>query len=210
MASNIVTARSLASFFELNHPCFESSVSDIETLEEIVQIRDNADLLVDQTTIEQAISELANLVNRDYADSNPLLLLALKGGCHLGVKLMEQLDFPLQIDVLQMTRYRDGLSGGSLQILAEPATPLTGRQVIIIDDILDQGITLQGMIDYCVNQQAAAVCSVVLVDKQCQRPIDIKADYVGLEAPDRYLFGCGMDYKGYWRNLPALYAVNSS
>ena len=185
-------------------------MTDLVTLEEIVQVRDTADLLVDQLAIDQAINALAKAVRHDYADRNPLLLLALKGGCHLGVKLMEQLDFPLQMDVLQMTRYRDGLSGGSLQILAEPATSLAGRQVIIIDDILDQGITLRSMTDYCVNQQAAAVRSVVLVDKQCQRSIDIQADYVGLEAPDRYLFGCGMDYKGYWRNLPALYAVSDS
>ena len=179
-------------------------------LEEITQIRREADLLVERSAIEQAITELASAITRDYSQRNPLLLLALKGGCHLGVKLMEQLDFPLQMDLLQMTRYRDGLSGGSLRILAEPATPLLGRTVLIIDDILDQGLTLRGMIDYCDAQQSASVSSVVLVDKQCQRPIEISADYVGLQAPDRYLFGCGMDYKGYWRNLPALYAVASS
>lgn len=179
-------------------------------LEEITQIRREADLLVERPAIEQAITELASAITRDYSQRNPLLLLALKGGCHLGVKLMERLDFPLQMDLLQMTRYRDRLSGGSLQILAEPATPLLGRTVLIIDDILDQGITLRGMIDYCDAQQPASVSSVVLVDKQCQRPFEISADYVGLQAPDRYLFGCGMDYKGYWRNLPALYAVASS
>ncbi|MBL4621692.1 MAG: hypoxanthine-guanine phosphoribosyltransferase [Immundisolibacteraceae bacterium] len=180
------------------------------TLEEITQIRHQADLLVKKSEIEQAITELASAITRDYSQRNPLLLLALKGGCHLGVKLMEQLDFPLQIDVLQMTRYRDGLSGGSLQILAEPATPLVDRSVLIVDDILDQGITLQGMMDYCNDQQPTSVGSVVLVDKQCNRPIEISADYVGLQAPDRYLFGCGMDYKGYWRNLPELYAVAGS
>ena len=76
-----------------------------------------------------------------------------------------------------------------------------------ISDILDQGITLQALIDFCALRNPASVSSLVLVDKQCQRAVDIEADLVGIRAPDRYLFGCGMDYKGYWRNLPAIYAV---
>ena len=179
-------------------------------IEEVLEVRDAAELIYDQLTIAEALDRLAAQIAADYAALNPVLLLALKGGCYLGAKLMERLDFPLQMEVLQLTRYQDHLSGGDLKTGVMPASPLADRHLLIVDDILDQGITLQGMVDYCVNEDPTSVKSLVLIDKQCQRGRDISADYVGLTAPDRYLFGCGMDYKGYWRNLPAIYAVANS
>lgn len=176
-------------------------------IDEVKSVRAGADRLFDQPTIEKVIDNLAAQVTVDYAGLNPILLFALKGGCYLGAKLMERLDFPLQIEVLQLSRYQDQLSGGQLQTGVVPVMPLTGRHLVIVDDILDKGITLAGMVDFCTASHPASVKSLVLIDKQCERDTDISAEYVGLAAPDRYLFGCGMDYKGYWRNLPAIYAV---
>ena len=181
-----------------------------ELIEEVLSIRANADQLYDQLTVQNSIELLADQVTADYAGLDPLLLVALKGGCYLGAKLIERLDFPLQMEVLHLTRYADGLSGGALEQRVVPSTDLSGRHLLIVDDILDQGVTLQGMVDYCQQQRPASIKSLVLVNKLCDRTEQISADYVGLTAPDRYLFGCGMDYKGYWRNLPAIYAVAES
>lgn len=181
-----------------------------DLIEEVLAVRDAADLIYDQQVIEKTLDRLAAQIADDYAALNPVLLLALKGGCYLGAKLMERLDFPLQMEVLQLTRYQDQLSGGELKTGVMPETPFADRHLLIIDDILDQGITLQGLVDFCAVEHPRSVKSLVLIDKQCQRGSDISADYVGLTAPDRYLFGCGMDYKGYWRNLPAIYAVANS
>lgn len=178
-----------------------------DLIEEVLAVRDAADQVYDQQTIAATLDRLAEQVVADYATLNPILLLALKGGCYLGAKLMERLDFPLQLDVLQLTRYQDQLSGGALTTGVIPSTSMADRHLLIVDDILDQGITLQGLVDFCVAQHPMSVKSLVLIDKQCPRASNICADYVGLTAPDRYLFGCGMDYKGYWRNLPAIYAV---
>ncbi|MEL0082473.1 MAG: hypoxanthine-guanine phosphoribosyltransferase [Gammaproteobacteria bacterium] len=174
---------------------------------EVLSVRASAECLFDRSTVERHIDRLAAQVNRDYAALNPVMLIALKGGCYLAAKLMDRLVFPLQVDVLQLTRYRDQLSGGALHTGITPATPLAGRHLLIIDDILDQGVTLEGMTEFCHRQRPASVKSLVLIDKQCHRQVAISADYAGVVAPDRYLFGCGMDYKGYWRNLPAIYAV---
>ena len=174
---------------------------------EVLAVRADAECLFERPIIERHIDRLAQQLDSDYATLNPVLLIALKGGCYLAGKLMDRLPFPMQIEVLQLTRYRDQLSGGELHTGVTPVTPLEGRHLLIVDDILDQGVTLQGMVEFCHRQQPASVKSLVLIDKQCERPVDIRADYVGVVAPDRYLFGCGMDYKGYWRNLPAIYAV---
>ncbi|HAC34512.1 MAG TPA: hypoxanthine-guanine phosphoribosyltransferase [Gammaproteobacteria bacterium] len=176
-------------------------------LAEAVAVRKSADQLFSQAVVTEAIKRLAAEVSSRFGDTNPLVLMVPRGGCYVAAKLMELLDFPLEFDLLQLTRYQNQTSGGELEVRATPATKLQGRHLIIVDDILDQGITLQALIDFCALRNPASVSSLVLVDKQCQRAVDIEADLVGIRAPDRYLFGCGMDYKGYWRNLPAIYAV---
>ncbi len=178
-----------------------------ELLDEVQQVRDQAQLVHDAAVVDNAIDRLAAQITEDYRQLNPLLLFALKGGCYLGSRLMDKLDFALQIEMVQLSRYQDQLTGGQLETGITPATPFADRHLLIVDDILDQGVTLAGLVGFCHAGQAATVGSVVLIDKQCSRPTDINADYVGLTAPDRYLFGCGMDYKGYWRNLPAIYAL---
>ncbi len=170
-------------------------------------MRDSAEQLFSPAVVTSTIARLASEVSTRFSDINPLLLMVPRGGCYVAAKLMELLDFPLELDLLHLTRYQNQTSGGELEVRTTPATELQGRHLIIVDDILDQGITLQALIDFCASQNPASVSSLVLVDKQCQRAVDIEADLVGIRAPDRYLFGCGMDYKGYWRNLPAIYAV---
>ena len=106
------------------------------------------------------------------------------------------------------TRYADGTQGGDIQWIVTPASPLEGRTVILIDDILDEGRTLAAIIAGCKGAGAKEIFSAVLVNKLHDRKNNMTADFCGLEVEDRYVFGYGMDYKGYLRNANGIYAVN--
>ena len=135
----------------------------------------------------------------------------MTGGLILAGRLLPKLIFPLQVDYLHATRYRGDTSGGELHWIAHPSFPLKDRTVLVMDDILDEGLTLQSILQACRNEGAKDVFSAVLVKKLHDRCIDnVIADFVGLEVEDRYVFGCGMDYHNYHRNLPGIYAVKGS
>ena len=113
-----------------------------------------------------------------------------------------------ELDYIHVTRYQNQTAGNKLDWLVYPQTSIKDRTVLIIDDILDQGITLSAIVEYCKNQGAKEVVSAVLVHKKHDRyKSDVDCDYVGLEVEDRYVFGYGMDYKGKLRHLDAIYAV---
>jgi hypoxanthine phosphoribosyltransferase len=122
-------------------------------------------------------------------------------------QLMTRLNFPLQMDYIHASRYRGDTSGGVLKWLVKPSFELKDRVVVIVDDVLDKGITLAELIKYCRQQGAREVYSAVLVEKIQQRPFDIESDFTGIKTVDRYLFGYGMDYKTYLRNAEGIYAV---
>ena len=121
--------------------------------------------------------------------------------------LLPRLAFPLEFDFLHVTRYDDSTRGGQLQWRVSPDAKLPGRCVLVLDDVLDEGITLAAIAVHLLEQGAAACYTAVLVDKDLGRPKPISADFVGLTLPNRYLFGFGMDVEGAWRNLPAIYAL---
>ncbi len=166
-----------------------------------------ADCLYDDAAVRGAVARLARQVTAALAGSNPLLLCPMTGGVVLAGHLLPLLDFPLEFDYVHATRYAGALSGGELAWKVIPSAALAGREVLIVDDVLDRGVTLAALVDFCRAQGAAGVHTLVLIDKQCQREAPSEADFVGLTAPDRYLFGWGMDYKGYLRNAPGIYAV---
>ena len=166
-----------------------------------------AECLHDEATVRAAVDRLAGEVTATLRDKNPLLLCPMTGGVVLAGHLLPQLDFPLEFDYIHATRYAGALQGGELTWKVTPAADLAGRHVLVVDDVLDRGITLAALVDFCHREGAASVLTLVLVDKRCQRKADIEANFVGLTTPDRYLFGWGMDYKGYLRNVPGIYAV---
>ena len=166
-----------------------------------------AECLHGDAAVRAAVARLASDVSARLAGKNPLLLCPMTGGVVLAGHLLPLLDFPLEFDYVHATRYAGALSGGELTWKVTPSAALAGRQVLIVDDILDRGITLAALVAFCRAQGAAGVHTLVLVDKHCRREVAIEADFVGLTAPDRYLFGWGMDYKGYLRNAPGIYAV---
>ena len=175
---------------------------------DIDRIRRTAICLYDAQAVESAIAVMAKQIAQELADSDPLLLCVMNGGLILTGRLAPLLDFPLQIDYLHATRYRDKVRGGALNWLSYPKEQLEGRTVIVVDDILDEGNTLKSVCEYCLEQGAARTYSVVLVEKIHDRRIaGARADCVGLRIEDKFVFGYGLDYKGYLRNAPGIFAV---
>jgi hypoxanthine phosphoribosyltransferase len=177
--------------------------------QEAARVYAEAECLFDRGTVEAAIDRLAEETARTLSGSNPLVLGVMTGGVVLLGGLLTRWSFPLQVDYLHATRYRGALSGGDrMHWLAEPRTPLAGRSVVIVDDVLDGGITLVEIMDWCRARGAAELMSIVLVHKDNPaRDPSIRADHVGIRAPNRYLFGYGMDYHEYLRNAPGVFAV---
>jgi len=178
-------------------------------LAHIRQVMLEADCLYTEAEVEAAIDRVAATINGELAERNPVVFCVMNGGLIFSGKLLPKLDFPLELSYLHATRYRNETSGGELFWKAKPEISFIDRDVLIIDDILDEGHTLGAIVDFCRHAGASAVHTAVLIDKDHQRKArpDLQADYVGLPCIDRYIFGYGMDYKGYWRNAAGIYAV---
>ena len=175
-------------------------------LKEIKHIQSTADLLYSEREVEAALDKMAEQINGLLADRNPLLLCVMNGGIVVAGKLINRLTIPLTLEAINASRYQNQTSGGSIEWLLKPGTPLKDRTVLIIDDILDEGITLAAIYDYCLAQGASSVYSAVLVDKILDHDKPITADFIGLAVENRYVFGYGMDYKGYCRNAVGIFA----
>lgn len=170
-----------------------------------------ADLLVDRPTIDQAIAAIADAIARDYAGEVPVFLSIMHGALPFAGQLALELGArgqDVQLDYLHATRYRGQTTGGELVWKHRPATALFGRRVLLVDDILDEGYTLQGVRDWCLEQGATDVRIAALSVKQHDRALPgVQADYAGVTLPDRYVFGFGMDVNETLRCVPAIYAM---
>ena len=174
----------------------------------LLAVRDSADQLHSAAEVERALDRLAAEIEVAIGDRDPLLLCVMTGGLVTSSELFTRLDCPVQLDYLHATRYQGTRGSDQLKWITPPSKPLAGRTVLVVDDILDEGLTLAAILQYCRDQQARAVYSAVLVEKLHDRkPENVRPDFVGLQVEDRYVFGYGMDYHGYWRNLKGIYAV---
>lgn len=181
------------------------------TPDEAITALAQAERLYDRAQIDAALDRMAARIEGDMARANPICLSVMNGGLITAGHLLTRLEFPMQIDYLHVTRYRGQLSGGELNWNRKPVLALKGRAVLVIDDILDEGHTLAAILDYCRAQGAERVAAAVLVDKRhARKHPGARADYLGLSVDDRYVFGFGMDYRGYLRNLPAIYAAKDT
>lgn len=173
-------------------------------------VRASADCLHDAAAVALVYDRLAADLEREYQGKNPLVLCTLLGGIMPCAELLRRVNFPFELDYLHATRYRKQTTGAGLVWKAYPATPLQGRHVLLVDDILDEGHTLKAMQEYLAQQQPQSLRTVVLAEKiHARKAPDVQAEFIGLQVEDRYVFGCGMDYKGYWRQLPGIWAVKS-
>jgi hypoxanthine phosphoribosyltransferase len=180
------------------------------TPDEARQILTEADLICSDAEVAAALDRLGAELTARLEDANPLVLTVMGGAVVFAGQLLPRLRFPLECDYLHATRYGDVTTGGELAWVVEPRTPVTGRVVLVLDDILDEGITLAAIKTRLLAQGARDCMVAVLTEKELGRDKPIRADFVGLRLPNRYVFGCGMDVRGYWRNLPAIHAVAGS
>lgn len=181
-------------------------MAEPEFMSELMAV--GAQKLFSQKQVQRALARMAAEINRRLPVDEPVVVLGVMNGALVTLgELLTQLQFPLELDYVQASRYGLGETGGLLEWQRRPQLPLAGRQVLIVDDILDQGITLEAIVAYCRQAKARAIYTAVLTRKQLTFPPAIEADFVALEVPDCYVFGYGMDYQGLWRNAPGIYAA---
>jgi len=175
----------------------------------IQEVYKKATCLYNKQEIESALDNMAQTIHTKLADANPILLCVMIGGLIPAGNLLPRLDFPLELDYIHATRYRGATQGGNLTWLVKPQISLQDRTVLIVEDILDGGLTLKAIVDYCHQQGAKTVYTAVLLDKQATRVEGglSKADFTGITMENGYVFGYGMDYEGYLRNASGIYVV---
>lgn len=174
------------------------------------QYLQHAELIHSKPAVVRAIAAIAKQLNQDYASEVPVVLCVMGGGVVFAGQLLPLLTFPLEFDYVQATRYHGTSANKQLTWLIKPKESIKNKNVLIVDDILDEGVTLKAIVDECLARGAKAVKTAVLVEKALNKVKPIHADYVGLAVPNRYVFGCGMDIYGWWRNLPAIYALHKA
>lgn len=183
------------------------------TLEELVKIKEQSEQLFSNQEVSQAIKKQADEINLFLsglsAGAAPALFLpVMNGGLIYAGQLLPLINQPVQVDYIHATRYRNSTQGFDLEWKVYPQHSLKDRVVFILDDILDEGFTLDAVVKYCQQEQAEKVLSTVLVTKEhSRRDESITADFSAITVPDKYVFGFGMDYQGHLRNLDAIFAL---
>ena len=171
---------------------------------------ENSDLVSSAAEVEVAIARLAAGIEVRFRDRYPLVLLVMGGAVVFAGQLLPRLRIPLDLDYIHVTRYGDATQGGEVRWRVDPPASVRGRNVLVIDDILDGGHTMAAIRGRVMEQGAGTFACAVLVEKKIKAQKPIRADFVGLTVPDRFVFGCGMDAKGLWRNLPEIRAMRDA
>ncbi len=167
----------------------------------------SADLLYDASTLAELLAGMAARITADLGERYPLVLAVMGGAVVFTGHLLPQLNFPLDFDVLKVSRYGLKTGGGDISWSLKPRSSVRGRVVLVLDDILDEGETMAAVRSVLLEEGAAEVHIAVMTDKEHGRTKPVYADYVGVHVPNRYVFGYGMDVHGLWRNLPEIYAL---
>lgn len=161
------------------------------------------EILISRQEIQEKIAELAQQVSRDYAGKNPLLVCVLKGAVIFLADFMRCLEIPAQIDFMAVSSYGASTkSSGVVRILKDLETSIEGRHIIIVEDIIDTGLTLKYLAENIESRGPASLKIITLLDKPDRRKVDIEADYCGFQIPDRFVVGYGLDIDEHYRHLP--------
>ena len=179
-------------------------------LTESQKILAKAECLYDRIAIDNAINNIAQEMNHKLKDLAPIFLCVMNGALIFMGQLLVKLNFNLQLDYIHVSRYRGEMHSSNMHWFAKPSVTLKDRNIVIVEDILDSGLTIAGISDYCSQEGAKSIFTCALIDKDCERDSDgIKTvDFAGLKIENKFLIGFGLDYQGFFRNLPGIYAVN--
>jgi hypoxanthine phosphoribosyltransferase len=175
--------------------------------EEAMRLLEEADELVAPGAVRAAVERMALEISAKLKDDFPVVLSVMGGAAIFTGQLLPLLRFPLEFGAIEVTRYNNDIQGREITWRLPPRDNVRDRVVLVVDDILDEGITLAAIKKRLVEMGARAVFSAVFADKAIGRAKPVAADFVGVSVPNRYVFGFGMDAYGLWRNLPAIYAL---
>ncbi|XID91808.1 hypoxanthine phosphoribosyltransferase [Paenibacillaceae bacterium WGS1546] len=164
---------------------------------------DIQEVLYSQDDIQQKVKELGAAISRDYEGRNPLVICVLKGAFIFMADLSKNISIPIELDFMAVSSYGNSTrSSGEVKIIKDLDASVEGRDVLIVEDIIDSGLTLSYLIDVLERRNALSVNVVALFDKPGRRSVDLNADYTGFTIPDAFVVGYGLDYAEKYRNLP--------
>ena len=165
-------------------------------------------LILNRDQIRHEIERLAEEIRRDYMHKTPLLVGILKGSFVFMADLIRVLNMPVEVDFVKLASYGAGTtSSGEVKVIQGLESPIEGKDVLVVEDIIDSGITLSFFLDHLRDRRAASVRLCVLVDKIARRQVHVPVDYVGIQVQDEFVVGYGIDYNEQFRHLPDLYAI---
>ena len=165
-------------------------------------------ILIRRDQIAKAVDRLASEIKRDYQDKQPLLIGVLKGSFVFMADLIRQLDLPLELDFIRLSSYGAAReSSGKVRVVQGVKTPIKGRDVLVIEDIVDTGITIFFLLDYLKKKQPASLKLCTLTDKPARRRVPVPIDYRGFTVPNKFIVGYGLDLNQRFRNLPHIYVL---
>ncbi|MDO8311652.1 MAG: hypoxanthine-guanine phosphoribosyltransferase [Sideroxyarcus sp.] len=170
----------------------------------------DAELLFSADEVRKALHHVAAQINATLTDQHPLVLSVMGGAVVFTGQILPLLDFPLDFDYLHVSRYGNDKQGGELHWKVAPRENVRGKVVLVLDDVLDEGHTMHAIKQRVMELGATKFYCAVFADKIHGKTKPIRADFVGMELPNRFVFGYGMDIHGAWRNLPAIYAVKEA
>ena len=180
------------------------------SLEHIQNVQQTARQVFSTAEVQAAITKMATEITQTLAEENPIVMCVVTGSIVVTGQILTQLPFPLQLDYVHATRYEGGTRGKTLQWKTKPHIERKDRTILIIDDVLDGGVTFQGIVDDCEAAGAKKIYTATLVDKTaCRLPEGLpQADFTGLSLKEGYIFGYGLDYHDYLRNANGIYVVD--
>ena len=177
--------------------------------EEARRLLEEAEQLFSAQDVRAAVERMAIEITRRLKDEFPVVLSVMGGAAIFTGQLLPQLPFALEFGAIEVTRYNNDVQGREITWRLPPRDNVRDRVVLVVDDILDEGITLAAIRQRLMEMGARQFLSAVFADKEIGRAKPITADFVGVKVPNRYVFGFGMDAYGLWRNLPAIYALKA-
>ena len=172
---------------------------------------DVEEILLDSQKITSRVAELGAQISADFADRDPVLVSVLKGSIIFLADLMRAMELPTSIDLMEVSSYGAGTeSSGQVRIIKDLSKSIQGRHVIVVEDIIDTGLTLNYLLHYLADKRPASISIVCLLDKPARRLAEIPIDYVGFTIPDRFVIGYGLDFDERYRNLPYIGVLKPS
>jgi hypoxanthine phosphoribosyltransferase len=165
-------------------------------------------ILFTRDEIEATVDKLAAEISQDYLSKNPILIAVLKGSFMFLADLIRRLDFPLEVEFIRLSSYGGGReSSGEIKVVQDIQSEVRGRHVLVIEDIIDTGLTAGFLLDYLCRKKPASLKLCVLTDKPARRKTPVNIDYRGLTVPDKFIVGYGLDWDERFRHLPNIYVV---